>query len=251
MTLRVLLAMLMAICLFLPLGALASDVPVRLNLYEEGGVLTKQVKSMKEMRQRQMIPQSRDFSCGAAAFATLMRYYYGQPMTELDAILGMFKHGDQQDIKKRGFSLLDMKRYANTLKYKADGFKVPKAEILKTLTIPVIVLIETGSYKHFVVVRYVDDKYVYIADPSWGNRKVPLKDFAEIWNQKIIFAVQGPKVGDPEGLYTEGPATARQISTMLVQEPFRYDIFPLDPADSMQFITNTPLFVVPFIPGQQ
>jgi uncharacterized protein len=249
-TVRVILAIFMAISLFEPVGAQASDVPVRLNLYSEGGVLTKEVKSMKELRQRQMVPQSRDFSCGAAALATIMRYYYGQPMSELDAILGMFKHGDQQDIKKRGFSLLDMKRYATSLKYKADGFKVPKVETLKTLTIPVIVLIETGNYKHFVVIRRVDDRYVYLADPSWGNRKVPLEEFSETWAQKIIFAVQGPKVGSPPGLYVEHPAVARQVSRMFAQDPWRYPVFALDPADSMIFITNTPLFIVPFIPGQ-
>lgn len=241
----------MAVTLLVAAGASASDVPVRLNLYSEGGVLTKEVKSMKEMRQRQMVPQSRDFSCGAAAMATIMRYYYGQPMTELDAILGMFKHGDQQDIKKRGFSLLDMKRYATSLDYQANGFKVPKIDVLKTLTIPVIVLIETGSYKHFVVIRRVDDTHVYISDPSWGNRKVPRQQFAKMWDQKIIFAVQGPKIGDPEGLYEEKPTAARRISIMMVQEPFRQAMIPLDPADSMLFISNTPLFIIPFIPGQQ
>ncbi len=250
MTRRFFSAILLMVFLFPAGWASASDVPVRLNLYSEGGVLNKQVKSMKEMRQQQMVPHSRDFSCGAAALATVMHYYYGQPVTELDAILGMFKHGDQQDIRKRGFSLLDMKRYANALRYKADGFKVGNVGTLKSLTVPVIVLIETGSYKHFVVIRRVDDRFVYISDPSWGNRKVPVKEFSEIWDQKVIFAVQGPKVGEPEGLYAEGPTPASQISRMLVQEPFRQAIFPLDPGDSMMFVTNTPLFIIPFVPGQ-
>ena len=69
------LTVLLVAMLLLPVGAPAAEVPVRLNLYEEGGVLTKQVKSLKEMRQRQMIPQTRDYSCGAASLATLLRYY--------------------------------------------------------------------------------------------------------------------------------------------------------------------------------
>jgi predicted double-glycine peptidase len=96
----------------------------------------------------------------------------------------------------------------------------------------------------------VDDRFVYISDPSWGNRKVPVEEFSEIWDQKVIFAVQGPRVGEPEGLYVEEPTPASQISRMLVQEPFRRAIIPLDPADSKMFVTNTPLFIVPFIPGQ-
>lgn len=238
------------VLLFLPQGASASEVPVRLNLYSEGGVLSKRLKSMKELRQSNMVPQSRDFSCGAAAIATVLRYYYGQPVSELDAILGMFKHGDQQDIRKRGFSLFDMKRFANSIQYQADGFKIPKVDILKTLQIPVIVLIDTQSYKHFVVLRRVDDKYAYISDPSWGNRKVPLKEFAKSWDQNIAFAIQGPKVGTPEGMYVERPLEASDVSQMLIQETRLPVRFALDPADGMVFISNTPLFIIPFIPGQ-
>jgi predicted double-glycine peptidase len=244
------LFILLAVALLLPAAAPAAEVPVRLNLYEEGGVLTKRVKSMKEMRQRQMVPQTRDYSCGAASLATLLHYYYGLPVTELETIIGMFEHGNQQDIKKVGFSLYDMKRYANSLKYAADGFKIPKMEDLKRLTAPVIVLIDTSNYKHFVVIRRVDDRYVYIADPSWGNRRVPLDEFAKIWNQNIVFIVQGPKVGTPEGLFEETPAAAGEIALWLRQEPASRTRFALDPADVLIRVTNTPLFVIPFIPGQ-
>lgn len=250
MTPRGFQVILMLVLLFLPRAALAADVPVRLNLYAEGGVLNKQVKSLKEMRQRQMVPQTRDFSCGAASLATILRFYYGLPVTELETMIGMFKHGNQADIKKVGFSLFDMKRYANSLKYGAEGFKIPKAEDLQKLTVPVIVLIDTANYKHFVVIRRVDDKFVYLSDPSWGNRKIPLKDFKKIWNQNIVFAVQGPKVGTPEGLFQEEPDTARQVSVELRREPFIYSRFALDPADAIINVTNSPLFIVPFIPGQ-
>ena len=228
----------------------AAEVAVRLNAFFEGGVIVKKVKSMRELRRRQMVPQSADYSCGAAALATILRYHFGQQMTEKDAILGMFKHGDQEDIKKRGFSLLDMKRYVNTLKYKANGYKVPKLDILKTLKIPVITLIETNNYKHFVVIRRTDDRFVYLADPSWGNRKVSFEEFGKIWPQKIIFAVQGRKVGDPEGLYVEGPSYSSEISQMLRRDPFLETRLALDPAFTIINVSNTPLFILPFIPGQ-
>ena len=162
----------------------------------------------------------------------------------------MFEHGNQQDIKKVGFSLYDMKRYANSLKYGADGFKVGKVEDLQKLTVPVIVLIDTSNYKHFVVIRRVDSRYVYIADPSWGNRKIPVDDFAKIWNQNIIFVVQGPKVGKPEGLFVEKPELAAEVKTWLIQEPSLQARFALDPNDVILRVTNSPLFVIPFVPGQ-
>jgi uncharacterized protein len=244
------LAILITVVLLLPVGVPAAEVPVRLNAYEEGGVLTKHVKSLKEMRQRQMIPQTRDYSCGAASLATILHDYYGLNVTELETIIGMFKHGNQQDIKKVGFSLFDMKRYANSLGYAADGYKIPSAEDLKKLKIPAIVLIDTASYKHFVVVRHVDDRFVYIADPSWGNRRIPIEEFKKIWNENIIFAVQGPKVGKPEGLYVEQPASASQISVWLKQEPYLASRIAMDPADNIWIVSNSPLVVLPFIPGQ-
>ena len=250
MKLRFFLALLLTAALLLPVGVPAAEVPVRLNLYEEGGVLTKKVKSLKEMRQRQMVPQTRDFSCGAASLATILRYYYGLPVTELETIIGMFKYGNQQDIRKVGFSLYDMKRYANSLKYAAEGYKIPKVSDLKKLAIPVIVLIDTANYKHFVVLRHADDRFVYIADPSWGNRRIHIEEFKKIWNQNIIFAIQGPKVGKPEGLFAERPASASEISTWLHEEPLYLPRFALDPGDSFWSVTYSPLFVVPFIPGQ-
>ncbi len=247
---RVFLVILITLALLLPAALQAAEVPVRLNAYEEGGVLTKRVKSLKDMRLRQIVPQTRDYSCGAASLATILHYYYGLNVTELETIIGMFRHGNQQDIKKVGFSLFDMKRFANSLHYAAEGYKIPKAEDLMKLKIPVIVLIDTSNYKHFVVVRHVDNRYVYVADPSWGNRRIPLEEFKKIWNQNVIFAVQGPKVGKPEGLFVEQPASASQVSVWLKEEPYLASRIPMDPADNFWMVSNIPLVRIPFIPGQ-
>jgi len=235
------LAVLVCLTLLLPGLVPAAEVPVRLNLYAEGGVLGKKVKSLKELRLRQMVPQTRDFSCGAASLATLLHYYYGQPVTEMDTILGMFKHGEQEDIKKRGFSLLDMKRYAQTFNYRADGYRVPRSSLLQELNIPVIALIETNRYRHFVVVRHTDHRFVYLSDPSWGNRKMSLEDFDRVWTDKIIFAVQGPKVGTPEGLYAEGATPASQAGLALRKNILLGNSFAMDPSNALIFFGTTPI----------
>lgn len=240
---RVFCVMILGMLLLLGGPVPAAEVPVRLNLYAQGGVLTKQVKSLKDLRLQKMVPQSRDFSCGAASLATLLHYYYGLPVSELDAIVGMFRFGDQEEIRKRGFSLLDMKRYAETLKYKAEGYKVPRLDILKELPIPVIALIETNRYRHFVVIRGADDRFVYLADPSWGNRRVRLEDFERVWIDKIIFAVQGPVVGTPEGLYVEGGNQSRQAALVL-QRDLAMNVgprFAMDPSQALVFYSSTPI----------
>ncbi len=37
----------------------------------------------------------------------------------------MFERGDQAKIRKEGFSMLDMKRYLESLGLRADGFELP------------------------------------------------------------------------------------------------------------------------------
>jgi len=196
-------------CLFLililsllgsPSNAPAADV--KIYLPPNGmGLYIKKVKSYREVRMTKVIPQTEDFSCGAAALATLLRYHFGNHMTERKVILGMFEEGDKQQIKKVGFSLLEMKRFCEKLRYQAEGYKVDLQK-LRQINIPVITLLDTRSYKHFVVIRKVDDRFVYVADPSFGNRRIPLRDFEASWN-RVIFVVTGMVRGQPEGLYGE------------------------------------------------
>ena len=182
----------------LAVPALGGTVPYR---FFDKPVMEKSVETLKERRLRQVVHQSVDFSCGAATVATILRYYYGQPVTEKEAILGMFAVGDRAKIRQRGFSLLDMKNFTERLHYKAMGYKIKDINKLKELKVPVIALIDTQRYKHFVVVRKITDDYVYLSDPSWGNRRMKLNDFEKVWNN-IILAISGPRPADVPGLYT-------------------------------------------------
>jgi uncharacterized protein len=217
----------------------AAEVPVRLNAFSEGGAVIKKVKSMKELRLRQVVPQTLDYSCGAAALATLLRYHFGHQVTETDAILGMFKHGEQEKIRRRGFSMLDMKKYALRKGLKAKGYRVEDLDLLKQVNIPVITLIETNRYKHFVVIRGVDDRFVYLSDPSWGNRKMALADFRKYWNRAIL-AFFGPCQGTPEGLFCEDGK-----KYLPKYQAFRYEAllghrFAMDAANTMIYVTHFP-----------
>ena len=69
------------------------------------------VTSMLGRRFETVVRQQFDFSCGSAALATLLRYHYEDPQNEQTVFLGMFQDGDQAQIRKLGFSLLDMNRY--------------------------------------------------------------------------------------------------------------------------------------------
>lgn len=165
-----------------------------------GPRICKRVVSLKEARFKNVVSQSFDFSCGAAALATLLKYQFGKEVTEKDVMKGMLTHGDQMLIKKRGFSFLDMKAYAQSLGYQANGYKL-KIEQLRQVKIPTIVLINVRGYTHFVVLKGVIGERVYTADPAWGNRVTDLEEFLGTWNN-VIFAAAGPKEGMPVGLAT-------------------------------------------------
>lgn len=189
---------LMAFLCGLAVPAGGATVPYRVF---DKPVMEKPVETFKERRLRRVVRQSEDFSCGAAALATILQYYYGQPVTEREAILGMFKAGDRGKIRQFGFSLLDMKKFTEELHLKAMGYKIMDIDKLKELQIPVIALIDTQRYMHFVVIRKVSDDYVYLSDPSWGNRRMKLSDFGKVWNN-IVLAISGPRRANAPGLYT-------------------------------------------------
>lgn len=212
----------------------AADVLV---FMQGGGLFTKEIKSLKERRLRRVVPQTLDYSCGAAALATVMRYHFGHGLTETDAILGMFKHGEKEKIRRRGFSMLDMKRFALQQGLKAKGYRVRDVDLLKQVNIPAITLIETNRYKHFVVIRYTDDQYVYLSDPSWGNRKMPLADFEKYWDQAIL-VLFGPCQGTPEGLYSETEDELLPKDQAVRYRGLLGHRFTMDAANSMIYVTH-------------
>lgn len=147
-----------------------------------------QVTSFKAQRFETVIPQQYDFSCGSAALATLMKFHYQVPVTEQEVLDAMYKVGNQEKIRTQGFSLLDMKRYLETLGYRADGFQLD-LEKIREAGIPGIVLVNTNGYMHFVVIKGVSPTHVLLGDPALGTRKLTHDEFKEIWNN-IFFVIR-------------------------------------------------------------
>ena len=171
---------------------------------------------MKDLRDQNLIRQRFDFSCGAAALATLLRYGFGEPVTEAQIMAGLFDlpSEDEKAARRRtGFSLLDLQRVAQARGYDAQGFRL-EPEQLAMLDGPVIVFIEPRGYTHFAVLRGMRGDRAYLADPSRGNIRMPAYAFLESWLQDdgrgVIFVVE-PKSGLPEKTMplTLGPVRAR------------------------------------------
>ena len=145
------------------------------------------VRTVRDRKFAQVVRQKYDFSCGSAALATLLRHHYALRVDEADAFRGMWARGDRAQIRRVGFSLLDMKRWLNSRNIRSDGYKVSLDTIEKT-GIPGIALIAVRNYRHFVVVKGVRGQEVLLGDPSRGILVMPRDVFAKHWNG-IYFAL--------------------------------------------------------------
>ncbi len=161
------------------------------------------VRSMKDLRDKDLVKQRFDFSCGAAALATVLHYGFGEKVTEREILVELFDLLSEEEKKvsrEKGFSLLNMQRVAQARGYKAQGFRLD-AQYLSRLVGPVIVFIEPRGYKHFAILRGIKGDRVYLADPSRGNIRMAVHTFLEGWldetGKGIIFVIE-PKTGLPE-----------------------------------------------------
>ena len=151
-------------------------------------------KNRKELSREDIVMQRRDFSCGAAALATVFKYYWREAVTEelfLTLIAGRLTVAELKERVQNGLTLTDLKRAAEAVKFSAVIGRLT-IEKLADSKLPLIVGITVNDYDHFVVVRGVVGEYVYLADPIYGRQRVLIKNFEESWQENAILAVIKP-----------------------------------------------------------
>jgi hypothetical protein len=199
-----------------------------------GPRLDSKVVSLKEGRTVGLVVQRRDYSCGAAALATLLTYHFGRPTSEEEILRLMEQVGNEEIIKEKGFSLLDMKRSLEKLNYQSAGFKLDVAQLAK-VKIPGVILIDTMSYKHFVVFKGLREGLAFLADPALGNRAISLEELEKAWNGVFLAAV-GSQSEDSPGFKFWKPEV-RGLSRALRARDRAEQLICLDPTVKLWDIT--------------
>lgn len=208
------------------LAVLAFGAPAQAVEFNAGNqMLNVPVRTFVDLRFGQVIRQTRDLSCGAAALGTLLKFYYGIDVTEQQIIDTGFAVGDSEKIARDGFSMLELKRVAEKFGLVAGGFRIPDVANLASLKVPVIGLVSVRGYNHFVVIKGVSDGRVYIADPAFGNRSTPLETFDSTWN-KVILVVVNPKEAPKNTFAFEGTPAAPMRNTMSVMQSMITPLLP-------------------------
>lgn len=167
--------------------ALCIAAPAAAQMAVGGGLYAVKVTTLRDIPFRTVVRQQYDYSCGSAALATLLSHHYGVRVTEAEVFEAMYAKGDQEKIRKVGFSLLDMKRHLATRGMTADGYRATLKQ-LEAAKAPALAVISVGSYRHFVVIKGVRGGEVLVGDPALGLKTYSEAEFAKVWNG-IVFAV--------------------------------------------------------------
>lgn len=163
------------------------------------------------IRNRNIVMQQRDFSCGAACLATICRYYWGDDVTEemvLEEVDKLLTAEETEDRIMNGLAMSDLRRAAVKLGYQSVVGTTTFAK-LGEMKVPAIVGIQPMGHKHFVVLKGTFGDWVYLADPIRGNIRMPAWEFAEQWQKNAILVVYKP--GEKIKQYTPLSVTEADI----------------------------------------
>jgi len=186
-----------------------------------GSALAEPVRSLREIRQEKVVIQQWDTSCGAAALATLLRYQHGLAVSEKEIAEAMLRRTTPLKVKTRGgFSLLDLKRYADSQGLEGVGYMSLALDDLLDMA-PAIVPVVVRGYPHFVVVRGRAADDMLIADPAFGNRTMDVRSFEKAWQGGIGFAVRRRDGRPAPNELTRRPTDALRPSDAAVRSALR------------------------------
>ena len=179
------------------------------------------VRSLREIRQENVVVQQWDTSCGAAALATLLRYQHGLAVSEKEIAQAMLRRSDPLKVKTRGgFSLLDLKRYADGHGLEGAGYMNLALDDLLDMA-PAIVPVVVRGYPHFVVVRGKAPDKILIADPAFGNRTMDVGSFQKAWQGYIAFVARRRDGKAPPNELTERPTDTLRPSDAAIRSALR------------------------------
>ncbi len=140
--------------------------------------------SYLDLRYIGVIEQSNEYTCGAAAVATLLTYFYGVSTSESDVLNLVYeamRARGEKPSQEQGLTAYDLKEALKAKGITSKGFLVKPAALQDYFSrggLPVIIHL-TKPEKHFeVAVGMIGDQIV-IADPSWGRSIIPLSELVK------------------------------------------------------------------------
>ena len=132
--------------------------------------------TFRDRRYHGTVPQTTDYSCGAAAVACLLQVYYGIPVTEQEILSlaerQMLARGEEPGVD-RGLTAYDLKMagYELTHNQLEDYFQRGGLPLIAHVTRPQL---------HYLVVIGMADGHILLSDPAWGRYIAPLRELVDV-----------------------------------------------------------------------
>jgi len=157
----------------------------------------EQSATYRDQKYAGVIAQTTDYSCGAAALASLLTFFFGIPVDEHEVLAlveeQIVGRGDVPS-SESGLSALDLRDAAYTAGLLTAGYRMNTQQLKDYFArsgLPVIAHV-TRPRQHYIVVVGVADEHVMIADPGWGAYVSTMKRFTEERGPSGVFIVAMP-----------------------------------------------------------
>ncbi len=178
---------LLSVCFCLCSSGLACcevvNLPINMPIGGSYIYTPSKVQHWKSLRDAQIVKQDLDFSCGAASLATILNAFYKQQLTEQALLIAM-------DAGTGAASFDDMVRALPQFGFRATGYAASFTQLAQ-LKRPVILYLKYRKQDHFTVMRGINQDYVWLADPSLGNRRYTKAQFLEMWDTRSDAQLKG------------------------------------------------------------
>lgn len=178
----------------------------------------------KEIRDSGVVKQTLDYSCGLAALATLLTFYFQDAVSEAELLEDLreasLQAGTDIDWKRAGVSFSLLHQLARERGYVAVGVAIESHQ-LAHLKVPAIAAMVHDGSAHFTVLRRYQSARAYLADPSWGNTALPRREFLDQWLEPASGKGRLLLLQRAEGGHSAGPGSP--VTTVEKWRPARVD----------------------------
>ena len=161
-----------------------------------GNAITSRPQSYLDLKYQHVVRQQRDFTCGAASLATILKHHFGMPVTEGMLFWMLVKRYEPEELKKKaeeGLSFEDLSFVAESLGFETQAAIIEASELEK-LNGPVIIQLNLKKFDHFAVLRKKTKNLAYLADPILGEIAIDNAQFLAEFKGPVL-AVWPPYVG--------------------------------------------------------
>ncbi|TQR61630.1 C39 family peptidase [Campylobacter troglodytis] len=138
------------------------------------------VKSYQELRNKELIKQNYEQSCGTASLATLLNMIDVQKFSELEILQMM----SEKELRTDMVSFADLIAVFDKLGYEGSAYQITRQSLDKLLDIPLLVKIEDDPrFPHFVIIINSKGNFLQVFDPSFGRYLSLKRQFFSIWDK--------------------------------------------------------------------